>query len=316
MKNIIYLRGGWSTNIGNAFIGLGMQHSLKVACADSVIHFASIMPDWLFSSAGRDTKNALSIAQWIPADYLVVSGSVLCEVLIKPLTPALEKAKQNGTKFIINGGGGARYDKREVRNFRAFLKKYPPYAFVSRDRESFENYHDLAEYAHDGIDCGFFVSDCFTPTKLTLPPYVVFNFNTPPWKTLLKSLRDGTFPRGLRVKTPEIADKLIVRTHHSSWHGVSGSMGKYPHTFISDEPEGYLNLYANAQATYTDRVHAAVATLVFGKPAKLFSLTPRRFLFNKVGADSITRGLTHLDESLLQAEKQKHLDFLKKVLTA
>ncbi len=314
MKNIIYLGSGWATNIGNAFIDLGALYSLKTVCTDAAVHVDSPMPRWLFSSAGKDIKNALVMAEWIPADYVVVSGMALCEEFFVSYGSTIKKLQQRGTRFVINGGGGARYTKQEVRNVRAFLKDCPPYAFISRDTESFKNYRDLAEHAYDGIDCGFFVSDCFSPAELSLPQYVVFNFDTPPWKALLKSLRDRTFPWGLRVKVPETGDALIVRTYHSCWEGLSGSKGKYPYTFISDTPEGYLNLYANTQATYTDRVHAAVATLAFGKPAKLFSLTPRRFILHRVGALGIANELTYPDGVRIQEEKQKHLAFLRNVL--
>lgn len=324
--NITYLGGAWPTNIGNAFIDLGSIQSLKMVSPNAVIHFTSEIPQWFFYYNKKNLHSALELASLIKSDYLVVSGMLCCDEFIKLYEPIISKLIKNNTKFIINGGGGGRYSQKEVENFRNFLKRNPPYAFISRDEPSFENYNDLAEHSYSGVDCGFFLSDYFTPAELNLPDFVVFNFDESNLHKFLKLIRNILLFKKPAVKIhkiPKITDKFIIRTHHSCWpvwrHGIVdlGIPNDYfnmPNTFISDIPNGYLNLYANTKATYSSRAHACVATLSFGNPAMLFSQTSRAYLFDKVGADTIKEKLTFPNIEKIKQEKLKHLEFLSSIL--
>jgi len=328
---IAYFGGTWPTNIGNAFIDLGSMQSLKVAAPNSRIHFVSLFPKWLFGTQ-RTTKDRLIIRfarrlpTWmreipsrrtkdritkkvsenvkycfdlmsvIKVDYAVVSGMVLCEEFIRLIGPTFSKLKDKKVKIIINGGGGSIYSDKEVNEFRKFLERIKPYAFISRDEQSFKNYQDLAEHSLNGIDCAFFINDYFTPAKLELPKYVILNFDHHPEPEL------------------NIHDRLIIRTHHSCWGGVSkGYLGKN-NTLIASIPHDYLELYANTEALYSDRVHACVVTLSFGRPCKLYTKTPRASLLDKVGATTVKDKLTYPNIKKLDKEKEKQLKFLSLIL--
>jgi len=331
---IAYYGGCWPTNIGNAFIDLGSIHSLRVVAPNSRIHFVSELPKWLFGIPSRPTKDRLFIRfarrlpKWmreipsrrtkdrivkkvsenvrycfdlmsaIKIDYAVVSGMVQCEDFIRLFGPTFSKLKEDKVKIIINGGGGQNYSDEEITEFRRFLEGISPYAFISRDEQSFKNYHDLAEHSLSGVDCGFFVNDCFNPAKVKLPKYVILNFDY--------------------HREPElnIHDRLIIRTHHSSWGGVSKSYLGKNNTLISNLPHDYLNLYANTEALYSDRVHACVATLSFGHPCRLYANTPRASLLEKVGATTIKDKLTHPNTKKIEKEKEKQLGFLSNILAS
>ncbi|MBI2644493.1 MAG: polysaccharide pyruvyl transferase family protein [Candidatus Wildermuthbacteria bacterium] len=310
--SIVYFGGGWPTNIGNAFIDLGSMHSLRSACPSVTVHFASEMPKWFFHMQGRDVRYTFDIASVTNADYIVVSGMVCCDEFIQLHGQTISAAVERGTRLVINGAGGAEYTKREIQNFRNFLKKNRPYAFISRDTRSFENYCDLAEHAYNGIDCGFFVSDYFSPAKLNLPKYVIFNFDATNIQKFVRVIRKRSLLQS-SPRLPNVKDRMIVRTHHSCWK-IPYSHFRDPDTFISDIPEDYLNLYANTQATYSDRVHACVATLAFGKPAMLFSSTSRGSLFEKINASHIHEELVYPNEEIIKEEKAKQLEFLADIL--
>jgi hypothetical protein len=85
-------------------------------------------------------------------------------------------------------------------------------------------------------------------------------------------------------------------------------------TVISELPYEYLTLYAHSKGTYSDRVHACVATLSYGKPARLFSDTPRALLFDRVGVTEITQRLVTADAAILETEKQKQIEFISNIL--
>ena len=116
----------------------------------------------------------------VDSDYVVFSDMALREQFIRFFGPIFFRLKGREVGILINGAGGETYSPREISDFRKFLKAIDPYAFISRDEQSFKNYEDLAQYSHDGVDCEFFISDYFTPAKLTPPKYIVLNFDSQP----------------------------------------------------------------------------------------------------------------------------------------
>ena len=88
-----------------------------------------------------------------------------------------------------------------------------------------------------------------------------------------------------------------------------------PGGIASDEPYTYAQVYALAEATFSDRVHACVATLAYGGRAHLFNpATQRSALFDRVGATDVESGLVSIDQGLLEAEEDATLTFLGSVL--
>jgi len=327
--------GGWPTNIGNSFIGLGSIHLLKTAIPNSKIHVVSGQSRWMFGMSRRSSKDKLLIRsarmlpKWmlraakrsmkdrllkkvssnvkysfdlmnvIESDYAVFPGNALYEDFVKLYEPIFMKLKENRVKIIFVGAGGATYSDSEIIVVTKLLKTINPYAFISRDEQAFKNYEDLAQYSHNGIDCGFFVNDCFTPARLGLPRYVILNFDKHPEPKL------------------NIKDKLIIRTHHSCWpNGLPKNHLSKPNTLISDLPDDYLNLYANTEELHSDRVHACVAALSFERPCKLYIDAfdeLRASLLDKVGAMTIKDKLTYPDTKKIEKEKEKQIRFLSKI---
>ena len=60
-------------------------------------------------------------------------------------------------------------------------------------------------------------------------------------------------------------------------------------------------------------MHACVLTLAFGKPAKLYSGTPRAALFDKVDAGSVRNKLTYPNLKKIEKEKERHVRFLSEI---
>ncbi|RJS80163.1 hypothetical protein CW713_07800 [Methanophagales archaeon] len=342
-KNRIVYLWTWPQNFGNAFIDLGSIQSLKEAAPDYTINQVGGLSRVLFEDRHYGQKR--KIFRWIPAraikstpllgervaeinknrfinsmlniseievnkifknfldlslhfnsDFAVLSGCILDWYLIRQFGATLLNLKNKNIKIIINGGGGSSYNEKVINKVRKFLEKIKPYGFISRDEVAFKNYQDLAEYSYNGIDCGFFVNDYFTPAKLEMPKYCVFTFDRQPEPEI------------------EVKDRLIVRTHHSHYCDPPKSYFEKPNTLISNLPEDYLNLYANAEAVYSDRVHACVVALSYGTPCKLYHKTPRALLFDRVEARGIEKELTYPDTNRIEREKKKQIKFLSDVL--
>ena len=311
--------GGWPTNIGNAFIDLGSMYTIEKALKESNVVLSSNCPKCFLSrgalsnparildgSITDSTSNLFDVRNAIKADYVIFSGAILTERWLKLCFLDKLLNKNTDTKIIINGGGGSSYTEREFEIVRDYLNKMNLYAFISRDEKTFKEYKGIAEHSFNGIDCVFFVNNCFEPPTFDLPEYITLTFD--------------------KSKAPKLNNekRMIIRTHHMCWSQSGGFLKKIyykykqnfnkKNTLISDLPQDYLTIYANTKETHSDRVHACVPTLAFGKPAKLYSGTPRAALFNRVNAGSIRNKLTSLNLKKIEKEKERHIRFLSEIL--
>lgn len=323
MSNLTFLHngGGWATNIGNAFLDMGSMELVRQASPESSIYLASVMNRW-YSNRVRggirrwltegdvDISNVFNIQYWAKADFVVQAGAFLGEDWFKLHGPVLERMVERGARLIIAGGGmtDEAYTESAVELVRQRLEKLKPFIFISRDRASYESFHDLAEHSYDGIDVAFFLADAYPPMELDIPPFIVLNFD----KTTNPDLSEI-----------DIGDRRVIRVHHSFFKNFFSPKHfsyKYHYfgkgnTMISDIPYGYLNLYAAAEEVYSDRVHACVGAFVYGTPARLFSSTPRARLLERIDKESLLKELTYPDLSFIQNEKEKQVRFLESVLS-
>ncbi|MBN2133945.1 MAG: polysaccharide pyruvyl transferase family protein [Sedimentisphaerales bacterium] len=305
-KRILYYGAGWPTNVGNAFIDMGAMAALQIAFPDATVGFASEMPRWFFGNYkryhGEMERNAssfrmdraLDLAALVHCDLVAFAGMAMCEEFVTVNGPTLLKLRQRGIPVILLGTGGYRYDARERSIFAQFLQQLEPAGFIARDARSFDAYKDVVGQACQGIDSAFFLPEAFEPFPLDLPPYVVANFDT---------TAEPVLP---------VHGRLLLRTHHSCW-SVPDAHFEQDNTLISDIPQDYLTLYANADEVHTDRVHATVATLSYGGRAQFYHPTPRGSLFSVLGLDDIKKRPVRLDMDLLQRRKLHQIEALKNI---
>jgi len=332
-RNVLYYGGGWPNNIGNAFIDLGANYLLRQIFPLGTIGFASEAPRWFFEkwckgrgqhgtrspsahlskrffpwfngykgqpklhSSLADPANALDIGAVACADIIVIAGMAMCQEFVEINGPSIRAQVQSGTPLLLLGTGGLTYDDRERIVFSDFMREMKPVVFVSRDRVAYEAYADLAQYSKDGVDCGFFVANKFLPFPLKLPPYIVFCFD----------MSDEPHM--------DAGDKVVIRAHHDCWDQVPDWQLVKPQTLISDLPTDYLSLYANADEVHSDRVHACVAALSYGRRARFYGNTPRANLFHSVGASNIGRELTSIPRGILSKKQEEIVDFVRKALS-
>ena len=337
---IVYLRD-WPTNIGNTFIHLGSLQCLKNALPEAKIHVlgglgrrllhasatsryqkayqyyvhlvarASIFKDAqrsisekhyqkIFWQTERNIENFYDMSLGLQADFIVVSGCILTNQL-GLFAKTLKEHKRKKRKIIFLSVGGDNYSQSEVETVRSFLEKLEPYVFISRDHEAYKNYYDTAVYSYNGIDAAFFVNDCFSPPTLKLPEYIILCFD--------------------KQKEPKIitGGDLVIRTTHYVYPSVAGrivkKIYKKENLLLSDNPEDYLTLYANAKEVHTDRIHACCASLAFGTPCKLYGKSKRSLLLDRLNLYTVSKELSKLDSKVLEKEKMKQVNFLKQVLT-
>lgn len=291
MTNILYYGACWPTNIGNAFIDLGAMHLLQTCCPDASVFMASELPVWLFNYH-KHGDNALNLAQYIDCDYVTVSGMNCCDEFIRNEGKVIRQLKEKNIKILFIGCGQLKYTESETRNFRDFLEEIQPELFVSRDSVTYNNFADIAKKSYDGIDCAFWLPQAYKSPRLIVEDYIIKNF-------------DNSEPPLIET------DKKIFITHHQITPEIPPHHLDDKDNLISDLPYDYLMLYANTKETHSDRVHACIATLAYGNKARLYSNTPRMYLFDKVGATEIKEKLVSLDEDRFNELKTAQIDFLQ-----
>ena len=348
--NIGVITGYWSTNVGNAFFQLGAQHALRQVFPNANIFPVPDAAGYL-RPASDNPRNSFDLLGELEMDYLVILGPFIRPEFEIILAPALRKLAQKGTQFLAMGVGMMSYDNTTIGSAIRIIQDLPFRLLVTRDTPTYEAFHACFPASLDGVDVAFFVSDVWPESQRLkrAKPYLAFNFDqTPePEFRLSDSGYDGLaadlngdryaihFPRlrrqwSSRGFIPQLIERSlfpqtvahemagfdILRTDHRCNPAIPRKLYTSPQTFTSDVPWPYLSIYAGAEATFSNRVHACAATLAYGKPAMLFSDTPRAHLLDRVGARTIKSKLTSIDLEKLASEKQQIIQFIGDTLNA
>ena len=174
--------GFWGTNIGNAFFNLGGKLILDQIFGAGRVAFIQDQPGYMtFNNQARgNPQHDLNLLCYLDVDYIVLQGPVLTETVLALWGDTLTRLARRGTKLVLLSAAFFRYTVKERSVTRDFLNRFSPALISTRDTRTYEIIKDWAEFTHDGIDSGFFVSDAYTPFRLMLEPYVAVNFDRYP----------------------------------------------------------------------------------------------------------------------------------------
>ena len=325
-------------NIGNGFIDLGAEETIKAAmpggaeivklsqCANfaaslgfSFMIKENIVVRWLWEHVVQHfekqihdrTYNAISTldvfspAKIAKLDYLMLPGCILTDAFFTIYGKFLEEKARQGCKFIFLGASGNYYTEKEVAIVKQWLAKLKPYAIMFRDSVAYGHYKDFSDNVYNGIDNVFFVNRLNLPkVETTMDPYVALNFDIPKHDVYKKELER------------KFGDRHIVYTDHKPYPYIKVSKLAKRNVMCSDYPLDYLFIYRNVAETHSDRVHACIPTLSFGNKAQLYSDSPRVALFENVGidVDEMKRHPVALDADKLKSLQEGQMEFLRKLL--
>jgi hypothetical protein len=347
---VAIMQGFWGQNIGNAFIDLGGKWiAEEVFGAENVSGIQNQQGYRTFhdQSCGNP-RNDLGLLNYLDTDVFITQGPMFTKTFEALWRRSFEHMQRRGTKIVLLSASFFRYTDDEVNAVRRFLRDCPPAAIVTRDGYTYERVKDLCKLTYNGIDSALFSPKAFRPVRMSLPPYIAVNFDQYPepwfdvdrkaasrhdkqiqfealgwrwrarqpwlqmkmsqagqWQCYLGALVD------FRQLPAQLADRLVIRPEHRFNPHISWKIYRQPNGIASDEPYTYLTIYSGADLTLSDRVHACVVTLAYGKPAMLFHPTPRARLFERLGVNNIRSSPTELNLSRLEEERQAELDFLR-----
>lgn len=300
------------------------------------------------------SEKQLEYIQYLDVDFLVLAGPVISRYFLTLWKSVLLSLKARGVGYILLSAGTMKMTPESEQEIKNFFMECPPYILSSRDSHVYRQFGKYAVHAYDGICFSFFTPDVFYPASMSeLGDYIISNFDKMGEPKIWVDEGNGLpcsrcfnfdgvdykilYPRiltHLMSNTDRFTDAMIYALSilparkHEDWLGnfkiVRVDHRFHPHyrnkiyrqnnSFCADLPYGYLNLYANAKLTLSDRVHACAVTMAFGHSAMLFAKTSRHGLLDRVGADGIDQHPVKLDMEYLNSEKSKMIDWLARVI--
>ena len=331
---ILITDGFYSTNLGNAFFAKGLKHVLSTAFPDAKIMTIGDSAANFWNKKGRAYNNDYEYINDIDFDYIVIAGPCLSVNFLKQNERILNSLKKSNSKLILLSTGGYTYNQEEVSICKEALSKFRPHALFTRDSVAYNIYKDVVPNIYDGICTAWFLNDYFDPIPLRASEKnVTFAFDNIPepkiiinQENIFKSTVVEMPFTSLTHKAPSISKAIlrvaidatnsdvkksnmegfnIIRPTHRSCNRFVFELYNKKNVYVSEVPEGYLNLYKNSSANFTDRVHAAVGSLIWGKPTRLITKSKRSHLFDRLGAGSVLNELTVLNQDKLLEEKNK-----------
>ncbi len=348
---VALMYGHWGQNIGNAFFNIGGRWILDQMFPDAHIFEIQDQPGYRTFNRKRNgnPKNDLGLLKHLEADYVVLQGPMLTETFGALWEDTFQILHARGTKVILLSAAFFHYTEKEIAAALSVLEKYPPAIISTRDRQSYEIIKDAAEHTYAGIDSAFFVPKAYEPPRLDLGPYITLNFDQYPEPdiTLAKPgfLKGQSFDssfeflnRDWGLAAPSFQTKMskagqwqcylgafadfrnlpadmdglkVVRPEHRVNPDMVWKIYRQPNGLCSDEPYTYFTIYSQTELTLSDRVHACVMSLAYGRPAMLFHPTPRGHIFERVGMEAIRDKPVKLDPTYLESERQAELAFLR-----
>ena len=304
--------GSWPQNIGNAFFDLGAEAQMRLSLPEERIIRTGGAVHWMFNNSDTSkfhllprklqtllprrferNGNSLELGQLISARLIVFAGMSVCKEFADNNGPTFEMFKKNGGKILGLGVGASNYSSDDVNPFIRMCEQIGGISLITRDENTFKLLEGKIEILHRGIDSAFFLPEYFPKPSLINNNFYVSNFDSMPE------------PNFVTQKNP-------LRTHHDLWGPLPKRYINAANTVVSDIPEDYLSIYSNADTTYSDRVHACVATLAYGNSAQFFGKTQRAKLFTEVGIEDIGT-LSRLDLEELSLIKRSQLELIKKL---
>lgn len=320
-------------NIGDGFYQSALFVLIKQLYPDATV----LMEEGPINRAFRpksleQKKNALHLMDYQSADLHVFSGPIIRQILTNYKKKIID-LKAKGQQYALVSVSSAGISDALWKETGEFLLKYPPLFLCSRDEDTYIRFKEYVRNSYNGICTAFLVNKLLPVDKLDEScKFFISSFYKelePVYKVKgeldIESIEldrkrnffgiDHRYSRHfnwLRPKQEMLNDHKIVRVQQEVTTKFSHITFAQPNSFVSFNPLSYLALYKSADFTISDRVHSCVASLAFGKPARLFTNSPRAGIFDRLGFDHRKyNGVMYPNLEIIDAETEKLSSFIK-----
>ena len=329
---IIIENSTWN-NVGDAFYQFPIYEIIKNTLTEHDVFMfdGPIYRAFKISSGNFFKKNALDIRKILEADIFVFSGPILGNNFIYHYAEVIKFIKDSGKNYMILSSFG---DSKSHKENVEFLMKYPPLAFSSRTKKTFDIYSKVAKHSYNGVCNAFFISKVIPTLNLNLKDYLIFNFYSTPEPIIDFNIKENNIQlESIKIKEKKnyfnsvlrhldflrkhpikLHSKKIIRTVHDiSYKFLHLNFGR-KNSYLSYNPLNYLPLYKNCELTISDRVHACVASLSFNKPAMLVGdWGERAELFQRFNIQKVNNVILPTLEQQINQEYIEYVNWIKNV---
>lgn len=314
-------------NIGDAFYQISLMNALTQALPAAEI-FPFDGPGYRAFRPRSHEPRMADLRNHVDADHIVLSGPIVDENFIAHYGGVIESVLSRGGSYSLLSIHAWR--NRDLGPVLEFFERFPPLAIHTRDAPSFGRVGHIAECRNDGVCFAYFVSKVpQVPRYAFDEPRVAVSFYRGPEPALLLDSPDAAdiWDKGLKLKESsgsnwklwrhlehrrshprQLAEYTIVRPVHS-FYPLPHLLFSKPESYISYNPQNMLGLYSSVEAVITDRIHAGVAGLSFGKPAFVQELDERGAIYSKLPFEK-RGGFMLPNDALIDEEYAKILGWL------
>ena len=284
----------WFTNIGEAFIDIGLKTLLSnILSREDNIQIGSVSPMSKFYLPSEAKNRALFNGDFFIPDMLMLSGMYAVSEMFTTNNMFgtfmyAKKIKKLGGQIAFVGLGGLEYNEKERDDVLRGMELLQPLFIVTRDQLTFNLYSDYFECIK-GLDCAFWLEEASNPIGMRHKEYVVSTFNRSDEPEEIAMMKDVIHPWHMQYSLDSKKTKYLSKQN----------------LFVSDSPYEYLTLYANASRVYTDLVHATIPSLLYKTPVKYWKYDNRRNAFEHIEyLKKDKEGFLSINKKLLQLEKE------------
>jgi hypothetical protein len=251
----------------------------------------------------RQISNLFQLMDHQTADVHIFSGPILHSFMAKYSEKVID-IKRRGNNYAFISTSSAGITEPERKQLGEFFQKYPPLLLSTRDEDTYHNFKEYIPNSYNGFCTAFLVNKLLPVDEVKADfPFFVSSFYLelePFYKTNGKVEIDNVslerkptylnlphkYTRHLNFMRPQqdmLDTHKIVRVHQDLSTHFYHIKFSHPNSFMSFNLLSYLALYKSADFTVTDRVHSCAASVAFGKPARLYSDSPRAAIFHRLG---------------------------------
>lgn len=318
---VLVENSSWN-NIGDGFYQFSLFNLLKNAFPTHEYAHLNAPTRRSFRAGGRFGSNILDFENFQDADLYVFSGPILNEYFIKDYGDLIQSLVKRGRRYALISVHGATATASII---KPFLKKFPPIFFSSRDRLTFNTFKDSVSPIYDGVCTASLVSlTCVVGDTVSNRPYITSSFyegNEPAFKIVEDSPGNIIDATGIQQWRPranwslwrhaesilksyprKIGNFEVVRPVHDIGYKFSHLNFARSNSFLSYNPLIYLSLYKGTSLTVTNRLHAALPTLSFRKPAVYVGRTDRNGALDRLGLNDYQGKIVRIPESTIKME--------------
>lgn len=321
-------------NIGDGFYQSALYVLIKKLYPDATV----LMEEGPITRAFRpksdwQKKNTLELMNYQSADLHIFSGPMIRQILSNYKQKIMD-IKAAGEQYAFISASAAGISEELRKETGEFFLKYPPLFLSSRDEFTYNQFKDYIKNSYNGICTAFLVNKMLPVDQLR-----------PDFRFFISSFYRELEPF-YKMKNGEVDLNTIELDRKANYFGISHRFSRHlnrfrpqqeslnghkivrvqqevstkfnhinfalPNSFLSFNLLSYLALYKSADFTISDRVHSCAVSLAFGKPARLFTKSPRAGIFTRLGFDySKNNGIMYPNMDIIDVETEKLSSYIK-----